>query len=390
MTGITPFIVGSIVGALAVTGLGIIVWRSATRKIEQMTRNTSALRERIVEDDRERTQTSAILNHMTEGLIAVDCHRRIMILNPGAEKILGVESVKALGKSLVEVVRDRNMDDLIGEAIEEHRVIQREIRWAYPDTKHLLMNAVGISKCEGEVCGFLAFYDITSLRKLEKMRKEFVANVSHELKTPLTSIRGFVETLLAGALRDESRSRDFLIRIEEDADRLHRLIEDLLRLSEIESGEIPLALEEVPLRDAVEKALTVLRQPIEEKKIAVENQTGSLAVNADRDKLNQVLINLLENAVKFNRQGGKVTLQAEPHENFLKISIEDTGIGIPNEAVPRVFERFFRTDKARSKDEGGTGLGLAIVKHIVELHGGTVSCQSELGKGSTFSFTLPR
>jgi len=236
-------------------------------------------------------------------------------------------------------------------------------------------------------------HDITEMRRLENLRKDFVANVSHELKTPLTSIKGFVETLLGGALRDGEHGTAFLKMMEEDAKRLERLIDDLLKLSEIESKEVPLKISPLDLKAEVESVLSTFQHQIEKKRIVVENQISEdpfPKVKADRDKLRQVLINLIDNGIKFNRDGGRIVLGAEvTEEKEIRISVEDSGIGIPKKDIPRIFERFFRVDKARSRELGGTGLGLAIAKHIIEAHGGTVSCASELGKGSTFSFTLP-
>ncbi|MBI3999192.1 MAG: GHKL domain-containing protein, partial [Candidatus Omnitrophica bacterium] len=208
---------------------------------------------------------------------------------------------------------------------------------------------------------------------------------------PLTSIKGFIETLSGGAIQDPERSQNFLKMMEEDANRLTRLIDDLLELSKLESKELELKLEPTDLKDAFDKAVALFDSRLKEKNITVRNlvwMDGMYRVLADRDKLRQVLVNLLDNAIKFNRDGGQIELKAAQSEDRVTISVEDSGLGIPEEAIPRIFERFFTVDQAHSHELGGTGLGLAIVKHIVEAHGGTVSCESELAKGSRFSFSL--
>lgn len=355
-------------------------------------RMTQVLEERIVEIEDEKTRASAILEHMAEGVIAVDSAKRVLILNPAAEAIFGVEKSSACGKSMIEVVRNPAIDRMMDQAMSKRTAVTEEIELHHPAPRILKANAVGMLKSKGTVSGILVLYDVTEVRKLEQLRREFVANVSHELKTPLTSIQGFIETLLAGALRDPEQAKTFLKMMEEDAGRLTRLIRDLLELSQIESKEVVLKLEPLDLNEELNKVIVGFDPRLREKNITVKNQLLDHHVHqvlADRDRLKQVLINLLDNAIKFNNEGGQILIQAEWANGRVKVSIEDTGIGIPDEIVPRIFERFFRADKARSRESGGTGLGLAIVKHLVEAGGGQVWCESKLGKGSKFFFTLP-
>jgi two-component system phosphate regulon sensor histidine kinase PhoR len=235
------------------------------------------------------------------------------------------------------------------------------------------------------------FYDITELERLEKVRQEFLSNVSHELRTPLTSIIAYVETLEDGALEDETHNRQFLNVIRKNASRMHRLIDDILELSSIEAGKIAVEPRDVTLLPMVKEVLINLAAKAEEKKIVIKNDVAAdVRVWADSFRLEQMLTNLLDNSIKFNRQKGEVNISFERGAENDLIHIADTGEGIPEEHLPRLFERFYRTDKARSRDLGGTGLGLAIVKHLARLHGGEILVRSEAEKGSVFTIELPR
>ncbi len=354
-----------------------------------MNQMASQLKGRMSEIEAEKTKFSAILAHMVEGVVAVDCENRVLIMNPSAEAIFGINKGSAFGKNLIEIVRNQKIHEMTLKAVEGQSLIAGEIGLAFPEPRVLRANALGISKCEGGVCGILVLHDITEIRRLENLRREFVANVSHELKTPLTSLKGFIETLAGGALKEPERSQAFLKMMEEDTNRLTRLIEDLLELSKIESKEIPLTLEKLDLKAEIETVTSGFEPLLRQKALTFENCVESIQVWADRDRLRQVLINLIDNAIKFNKERGRIIVRAGEIGDKVRISVEDTGIGIPEKATPRIFERFFRVDKARSRELGGTGLGLAIVKHIIEAHGGSVSCESRLGDGSKFSFTLP-
>jgi two-component system phosphate regulon sensor histidine kinase PhoR len=256
----------------------------------------------------------------------------------------------------------------------------------------LQVNAAAISNSAGEREGtILVFRDLTRLKRLERTREEFVANVSHELRTPLSLIKGYAETLLGSARGSPEVAERFLKIIERNADRLDLLIQDLLTISALEAGRVKLDLQPVALRPVVEKVLGDLKPPADNKRVTLVNQLPELTATADANRLEQVLANLVDNAIKYGRPQGTVTVGGrKAGDGMIEIFVQDDGPGIPPESLDRVFERFYRVDKARSREQGGTGLGLSIVKHIVQNHGGTVRVESELGKGATFFFTLPR
>lgn len=356
--------------------------------IDQM---SSVLSKRIAEAESEQAKFSAILEHMVEGVVAVDERKNVLVVNPSARRMLSIEEENLTGRTLLETAHNEKMDAMISHAMDQKTAVSGEIELFHPEKKFFRVNAIGIVRSAGDTYGLLVIHDVTEIRRLENTRREFVANVSHELRTPLTSIKGFIETLLGGALEDHVQSEKFLRMMEEDSNRLGRLINELLELSRIEAGEIPFRFEAVDLGELAQRVADTFEHQLREKGITLENQLlgKNLSVTADPDKLKQVFINLIDNAVKFNRDQGRIAIRGERSDSEIKISIEDTGIGIPESFVERVFERFFRVDKARSREAGGTGLGLSIVKHIIEAHGGRVACESEVGKGSIFSFTLP-
>jgi two-component system phosphate regulon sensor histidine kinase PhoR len=350
-----------------------------------------AIRAHIGELTRERNQATAILESMAEGVIALDPQGRILLMNPSAGILLSVAVERAAGRSVFEVVRHQPVQALLRAVLERPERATSDVTLLQPQERRLRLHAVPCQACgPSGPCAVIVVQDIGESHRYEQLRKEFVANVSHELKSPLTSIRSLTETLLGGALADAENSRGFVRLIDEDAARLARLIEDLLALSQIESQAVPLALSVVPLRPLVESVLAGLRPAMTQRRVRLSLELpDGVAVRADPDRLRQVLVNLLDNAVKYNRDGGTITVGAAAHGVFLKVAVIDTGIGIPASDLPRIFERFYRVDKARSRELGGTGLGLAIVKHIVEAHGGRVAVASEPQLGSTFSFTLP-
>lgn len=350
----------------------------------------SSLKAKISEAEAERAKVSVILDHMMEGVIACDRGRKVLTMNPSAESIFGTSLKSAAGKSVLEVTRNTAIDQMMETAIQQKSQMMNEVELYYPEKRTLRLNAVGIEGLDvlHSVCGILVLYDVTEFKKLESMRRDFVANVSHELKTPLTSIKGFIETLLSGAIENHERAKSFLNMMEEDSERLSRLIGDLLELSKIESKEIVLKPEVIELGKEVDQVLAGFKTVLRAKQISIENKVNS-TVLADRDRLKQILINLTENAIKFNKPEGRIVYHSKTHGDQIQVEVTDTGLGIPKNMIPRVFERFFRLDHARSRQQGGTGLGLAIVKHLVEAHGGKIWCESEFGKGSTFLFTLP-
>ena len=338
----------------------------------------------------EKEQVSAILSSMVEQVIAVDPSGKVFLFNPSAEKLFGVRRQDAVGRPFLEVIRQASISDICRQVLADPRERSEEIRLFLPDERIFELRALPVQAGPGGAGVLVVLHDVTRILRLENLRKEFVANVSHELRTPLTSIRGFAETLLSGALSDPKNNREFVETIYQQSDRLTRLVDDLLDLSAIESGRKkpqPSAVELEPLVREVAAEL----QPFARKrkvKLILEVPKG-LKVMADRDQLRQVFINLVDNAVKFNRPEGTVTVSAEAAEGRAEIAVSDTGSGIPEADLPRIFERFYRVDKARSRELGGTGLGLSIVKHIVEAHGGSIRAESRPGEGSTFRINLP-
>jgi two-component system phosphate regulon sensor histidine kinase PhoR len=268
-----------------------------------------------------------------------------------------------------------------------------DIALADADRRHVAVSVSPIPDASGHPFGFVVvFHDITELKKLETMRRDFVANVSHELRTPLTAIRGYAETLLAGALEDRSRARQFLSVIDRHSERLSRLIDDLLTLSDLELGKTALKREAVYLENLVDEVFEILRERAERSKIAlVRDIPPSLPlILGDPDRLQQVLINLTDNAIKYSAEGGTVRISAAAIDGpAVEVEVTDYGIGIPTTDLPRLTERFYRVDKARSRELGGTGLGLAIVKHIVQAHGGRLEIVSQVGVGTTVRFSVP-
>ncbi len=347
-----------------------------------------SLQGKISKIEKEKEKLASTLNQMQEGVIAVSRDYEILISNPSVKKILGFQD-PAEGRSLLEWTRNPEIDEMMRQAIETRQNATRDIDVGYPEKKSLRISAAATGSRSG-ICGILVIYDITEIRSLENTRRDFVANVSHELKTPLTSIKGFIETLRAGALSNPEKSENFLQIMAEDADRLSRLIDDLLLISAMESKSKPLNISSVNITKEIEKIAAALEPNLHKKNIKIHIRIPSpLTIAADQDKIHQVFLNLLDNAVKFNKQDGEIIVTGSAQNGRVEIRVQDTGAGIPKEALPRVFERFFRADKARSREEGGTGLGLSIVKHIVEAHQGTITCESTLGKGSVFVLSLP-
>lgn len=360
------------------------IQQTAQAALDELKGNISAL-------EREKGLMLAILNSMVEGVIAVDRDMRVFSVNPPVEKIFGITKEESEGKFLLEVIRNNDIAEVISACLGRGEFLSREMSLVWPVKKIFQVNATPIFE-KGLVSGcLLVIHDVTEIRKLETVRRDFVANVSHELKTPLTSIKGFIETLLGGALDDKKNNRHFLEIIQNHTERMNSLVNDLLELSQIESKEIKLEINELNLKELCEKVLSGFKVEIKKKEIKVENDLSEgLPVKADKDKIEQVFTNLIDNAIKFNKEKGLIKVYSEESGERIKITIEDSGIGIPPKDIPRIFERFYRVDKARSRELGGTGLGLSIVKHIIELHGGSVGVESTEDLGSKFYFFLPK
>lgn len=341
----------------------------------------------------ERAKGTAILDNMTEGVIALDGQGYVMLMNPAARRILDFTQDQGEGRTLLEVVRDRGLADWVEmcQALNTAEPCKREIESYGPALRIIEVNAMPMPFSSERRGVLLVLHDITELRRLEKVRAEFVANVSHELRTPLTAIKGYLETVLDETRLESPTHRRFLEIANSHAERMGRLINDLLNLSDIETGKVILDPIPISLGAFVHEVSAMFEKDAAKKDVKLVNRVHpDLWVQADRDRLSQILVNLVDNAVKYTPRGGTVSfLAAKTDANQIRIAVRDTGQGIPPNDLPRITERFYRVDKARSRVEGGTGLGLAIVKHLVQLHGGTLHIESEYGKGTTIEFLLP-
>jgi two-component system phosphate regulon sensor histidine kinase PhoR len=337
----------------------------------------------------ESSRRETILSSMMEGVLAVDSEMRVTFCNDAFARAVGVWTAVPERLPLLELVRDPALVDLLSGVIVSGKPAKQRVQLLSAEGRSFEVQVSPLTT--GSRRGALAIlHDITDLERLERVRKDFVANVSHELRTPLTAIRGYAETLLDGALDDQENNWRFLEKIRAHAIRLNNIASDLLVLSEMESGQGQTPPEPVSVRAAVESALRTVESEARVREVRLKTgQIDAADVMGYRIRLEQALVNLLDNATKFNRPGGEVTIDSRVQNGHVKITVADTGIGIPSEDLPRIFERFYRVDKARSREVGGTGLGLSIVKHIIERMNGTIQVESQLGKGSRFTVSLP-
>lgn len=333
---------------------------------------------------------STVLGGMIEGVIAVDSRERVQFANTAAGTLFGFMPPKIEGRPLLELVRNHLLHQAVTDVINSRRPKRLEVAWEGADKLSL---SVQVTPLPGKPCpgAVIVLHDTTELRRLERLRQEFIANVSHELKTPLSSIKAYAETLLNGALGDPENAQKFVGRIEEQADRLHALIQDMLSLARIESVQQPFVINPVNVEEVVRACVEDQRSRAETKgiDISLDLPETALRVRADEEGLRIMLSNLIDNAVKYTPEGGQVTVHWRSDGEMVSIDVIDSGIGISREDQSRVFERFYRVDKARSRELGGTGLGLSIVKHLAQAFGGAVEVQSSPGLGSTFSVHLP-
>jgi two-component system phosphate regulon sensor histidine kinase PhoR len=349
------------------------------------------IKDKIEKANSERAKLDLVLSSMFEGVIVTDETEKIILMNPSLRRLFLLDS-NPEGKKPLEVIRNTAVEDMVERIIEgKQQLAIEEITVNTPEEKVLKVNGVPImrnSRLEGAI---LVFHDITELRRLEQVRRDFVANVSHELRTPISSIKGYAETLLEGALEDKDNAKEFISIIYQDSNRLAALINDLLDLSRIESGNMKMSFVALDPLALIKRAVSVIENQAKAKSIALKFDISSSLpqIKADETRFSQVMINMLDNAIKYSSEGGRVTISAKAVDKMLQIDVSDTGIGISEVDLPRIFERFYRVDKARSRELGGTGLGLSIVKHIISAHGGQVWVKSELGNGSIFSFTIP-
>lgn len=384
--------------ALTVLSLAALVvvhfsWRRrfmrARQAAEQQMRKLSEEQQRA--GLQARAQQEVLFNSMIEGLLLLDHHGRVQLANRAFSALFGL-SVDIRSRTIMEALRLHELADLVDFLGTQKQVLGYELRLPGSAERWLQVNGAAIFDGSGHRRGtILVFHDLTRLKQLERTRKEFVANVSHELRTPLSLIKGYVETLLDGAKDNPEVAAKFLQTIDRNAERLKLLIEDLLTISELESGRIKLQLQTLSLNAVVKKVLEDYRSRAGNKGVKLISEMPNLSVRADPDRLEQVLGNLVDNAIKYGREGGTVKVGGRAVDEVqVEIAVQDDGPGIPPDALERVFERFYRVDKARSREQGGTGLGLSIVKHIVQSHGGKVWVRSEVGQGATFCFTILR
>lgn len=358
----------------------------------------------------ERHRASAILRSMVEGVAVIDTKEKIVFANRAFSNILNLNSSAIEGRPVIEVLRNSDLLGLIRRAIRGEEGLTTDIAMGIVQQHSFAVTATPVKALDGNISApspaaapspapaankltgaVLVLHDVTELRRLERVRQDFVANVSHEFKTPLTAIQGFAETLLAGAVDDPGNNRRFLEIIREHASRLARLTDDLLKLARIEAGKLELEFYPVGITELVERCAEVTLLKATRKQIALEIEIlpGLPPVQGDPGLLREVLQNLLDNAIQYTGAGGRICVTAEVRGREAVISVSDTGIGIPLADQERIFERFYRVDAARSREAGGTGLGLSIARHIVEAHGGRIWVESEVGAGSKFSFAIP-
>ena len=382
-------------------------------KIEELTLNKSKF--------------EAVLMSMAEGVMVVNANGQILLINKSLRKWFNLDDT-IVNRSPIEAVRNVNLQDIIDELLQRGKnFVSRQISVFMPDEKIFQVQAAAVIR-DNEIDGaVMVFHDITELRRLENIRRDFVANVSHELRSPVTNIKGYAETLLEGALNDKKNAIDFLKIISSDSDRLSRLVDDLLELSKIESGKLTLNMQPVNILEVINKVISILSKNAKEKKVTIEKniQSDIVKIISDEELLLQLIFNIADNAVKYNKEGGRVIITVADAgdiishvknsghklaiwgensntcyqmskdtspanvKKYIQIEIRDTGIGISDEDLPRIFERFYRVDKARSRRLKGTGLGLSIAKHIVSVLNGDILVRTELGRGSIFTIILP-
>ena len=351
--------------------------------LNTMARNLSS-RMRELSEGKQRLEL--ILEAMGQGVMVLDQNGRITLTNSSIVEVIGTDRDLA-GRTPLEVFRRPELEDAVNAVL--HGASTQVLEIAMGNGRIVLANVAPVPGPAGKVDSVVVvFHDLTVIRRTEKMRRDFVANVSHEFKTPLTSIRGFAETLLSGAKDDPNIAPDFLKTIERNAKYLEELVSDLLTLAQLEA-EVPAIMEQVPLRSLIDEQVESRNNALRERNIQVVIECPPVEIQADRSRVSTALSNLIDNAIHYNKSGGQIRISAEKENETLSLAVTDTGNGIPSEELPRIFERFYRVDKARRRESGGTGLGLSIVKHAIESQGGTISVISRIGSGSTFTIRLP-
>ncbi|WP_010252630.1 two-component system histidine kinase PnpS [Acetivibrio cellulolyticus] len=357
----------------------------------QFNEMASKLEKTIFNLNNKKVEVESIVENITYGIVAVDSNNKIILINPAAFDVFNMDkNAKVTSDILSAHIRNNRLNLILKESVEQNSPLESEITF---DEKVLLIKTSPIRPKNDSLSNsgwIISIQDITKIRKLEQLRTEFVSNVTHELKTPITSIRGFIETLKSGAINKPDVSERFLDIIDIEAERLHELINDILSLSEIENKLSDTDLESFSLKSIIDGVFEVMENIAIEKNVLLNNTVDEkILIKANRNRMKQLVLNLVDNAIKYNIPTGSVTVDAQRVGGKVVISVKDTGIGIPPDHIPRIFERFYRVDKGRSRDMGGTGLGLSIVKHIVNLYNGDIKVSSEVGKGTEFIIQLP-
>lgn len=355
---------------------------------EQMRQNLAL---RIDQQRENAARLQAVLGSMVEGVLAVGPERTILLTNRAGSQMLDFTAPEPVGRSLLEVTRARPVFEAVGQALQSSEPVEREFESPGTPRRRLALRA---TRLPGEPCPgvMIVLHDVSELRRLENLRRELVANVSHELKTPLAAIKAYAETLRLGAVNDPENNLAFVVRIEEQAERLHQLILDILQIARVEAGQEVFEIVDVPLGEVIDEALAQFADVAAGKQLALKPEIGShhMTVRADEEGIRAILSNLIDNAIKYTPAGGTIFIRCQAAESTVTLEVQDTGIGIAPQDQARVFERFYRVDRARSRELGGTGLGLSIVKHLAQAFGGVVHLDSELRRGSTFRVRLPR
>lgn len=353
------------------------------RAFNEMSANLKQMMESVSD---EKNKLASVLSSVADGVIMTDSEGCVILANPAAEQLFSFNETKAVGHPLIEVAHDYEMDE----------VLKRCLKTASPQTVQLtsmsgrFLRVISVPLATAKMAGALVLIqDLSEMRNLQTMRREFVGNVSHEMRTPLAAIKAIVETLQDGALEDREVARDFLDKVNTEVDKMTQMVNELLELSRIETGGVKLKMEQVDLNLLVQEVIARFNPQAERQQVALLTELSAdlPLIQSDRNRIEQVIANLVHNAIKFTPSGGKATVRTGVEGESVVVSVSDTGIGISKEDLPHVFERFFKADRSRSSS--GTGLGLAIAKHTVQAHGGSIRVESEEGKGSTFSFSLP-
>jgi len=388
-------------GRMAAMDYGVRVPAGARDEVGELGRALNAmadsLRQKVEEIRGNEARLRTVLDNMPDGVLMIAGDGTVTVFNRQAERMLGERADDHTDRSYTGLKRHYELTRLISRGLESREPLHGELAFHFPEERRVEVQLVPLDGGAADSGVLVVLQDVTAMRRLEKMRSDFVANASHELKTPAAAVKGFAETLLSGTVKDEETVRSFLTIIHDESVRLNRLVDDLLDLSRIESRQVPLRFSPGELKPFLARQLEIISAEAARKNIRLELQAeDGLFIEADEDRLGQIVLNLLQNGVNYTPEGGRVRVaasglpaEAEGGEERVRIVVSDTGIGIPKQDLPRIFERFYRVDKARSRNSGGTGLGLSIVKHLVELHRGSIAVESEVGAGSRFIVELP-